>query len=328
MVTSDPLRLIFAGTPDFAATHLRALLAGPHQVIAVYTQPDRPAGRGKKLHASPVKEVALSAGIPVLQPATLRNAEAQAELAALAADVMVVVAYGLILPQAVLDAPRLGCINVHASLLPRWRGAAPIQRAIEAGDRETGITIMQMDAGLDTGAMLAETRLAIAPGTSAALLHDQLAELGPPMLLQVLDALPAYREAATTQNDTGATYAHKIDKSEGALDWNRTAAELARAVAAFNPFPVCYGTLAGERVRIWAADAENPAAAGTVNPGTILSADRDGILVACGEGALCIRQLQLPGGKALPPAELLNARSALFVPGSRFEPVASPEASS
>jgi len=328
-VANDPLRLIFAGTPDFAATHLQALLASRHELVAIYTQPDRPAGRGKKLHASPVKELALAAGVPVLQPASLRNAEAQAELAALAADVMVVVAYGLILPQAVLDAPRLGCINVHASLLPRWRGAAPIQRAIEAGDRETGITIMQMDAGLDTGAMLAEARLAIAPGTSAALLQDQLAELGPTLLLQVLDQLPAYREEATAQNDAGATYAHKIDKSEGALDWNRAAAELARAVAAFNPFPVCYGILAGERVRIWAADAENPAAAAaTVSPGTILSADRDGILVACGEGALRIRQLQLPGGKALPTAELLNARSALFVPGTRFEPIASPEASS
>jgi methionyl-tRNA formyltransferase len=329
VVANDPLRLIFAGTPDFAATHLRALLAGPHQVIGVYTQPDRPAGRGKKLHASPVKEVAVSAGIPLLQPVTLRNAEAQAELAALGADVMVVVAYGLILPQAVLDAPRLGCINVHASLLPRWRGAAPIQRAIEAGDSETGITIMQMDAGLDTGAMLARASLPLAPGTSASMLHDQLAELGPPLLLQVLNNLPACLEAAAAQPDAGATYAHKIDKAEAALDWTRSAAELAKAVAAFNPFPVCYSTLAGERVRIWAAEAENPAAAtGAVSPGTILRADHDGILVACGEGALRILQLQLPGGKALPTAELLNARSALFVPGTRFGPAAAAEARS
>ncbi|MDO8860074.1 methionyl-tRNA formyltransferase [Haliea sp. E1-2-M8] len=317
----DPLRLVFAGTPDFAASHLRALLTSRHEIIAAYTQPDRPAGRGKKLHASPVKELALGAGIPVLQPARLRDAEAQAELAALRADAMVVVAYGLILPQPVLDAPRLGCINVHASLLPRWRGAAPIQRAIEAGDSATGITIMQMDAGLDTGAMLARESLPITPGTSAGTLHDQLAELGPPLLLRVLDSLPAYLEAATPQDDAGATYAHKIDKSEAALDWNRGAAELARAVAAFNPFPVCYGMLAGERVRIWQASAESPtAAAGRAGPGTVISADRDGILVACGEGALRIRQLQLPGGRALPATDILNARGALFAPGSRFEP--------
>lgn len=326
MVANEPLRLIFAGTPDFAATHLQALLASRHQVLAAYTQPDRPAGRGKKLHASPVKEVALAAAVPVLQPASLRTAAVQAELAAWAADVMVVVAYGLILPQAVLDAPRLGCLNVHASLLPRWRGAAPIQRAIEAGDNETGITIMQMDAGLDTGAMLAEARLRIAPGTSAAMLHDQLAAIGPPLLLQVLDNLPACREAARAQDEAGATYAHKIDKSEAALDWSRSAAELARAVAAFNPFPICYGILGGERVRIWEASAEIPAApAASASPGTILGADRDGIRVACGEGVLLIRQLQLPGGRALPAAELLHARSALFVPGSCFEPTAPQE---
>ena len=329
MVASDSLRLIFAGTPAFAATHLQALLASRHEVVAVYTQPDRPAGRGKKLHASPVKALALSAGIQVLQPATLRSAEAQAELAALGADAMVVVAYGLILPKAVLDAPRLGCINVHASLLPRWRGAAPIQRAIEAGDSETGITIMRMDAGLDTGPMLAKASLPLAPGTSAGMLHDRLAELGPPLLLQVLANLPTYLETATAQTDAGVTYAHKIDKAEAALDWSRSAVELARAVAAFNPFPVCYGILDGERVRIWAADAELSAtAAGGVPTGTVLSADRDGILVACGEGALRILQLQLSGGKALPAGELLNARSALFKPGNRFQPAAAAEADS
>jgi len=328
VVASDSLRLIFAGTPDFAAIHLQALLAGGHEIIAAYTQPDRPAGRGKKLHASPVKDVAINAGIPVLQPATLRNAEAQAELAALGADVMVVVAYGLILPQPVLDAPRLGCINVHASLLPRWRGAAPIQRAIEAGDSETGITIMRMDAGLDTGPMLAKASLSLPPGTSAGVLHDRLAELGPPLLLQVLADLPTYIETATAQTDAGVTYAHKIDKSEAALDWSRGAVELARAVAAFNPFPVCYGILDGDRVRIWAADAEGPATAGAAPPGTVLSADRDGILVACGEGALRILQLQLPGGKALPAGELLNARSALFVPGNHFQPASAPETDS
>lgn len=321
MVANDPLRLVFAGTPDFAATHLQALLTSRHEIVAAYTQPDRPAGRGKKLHASPVKELALAAGIPVLQPASLRGTEARAELAALRADVMVVVAYGLILPQAVLDTPRLGCINVHASLLPRWRGAAPIQRAIEAGDSASGITIMQMDAGLDTGAMLARESLPIAAGTSAGMLHDQLAAIGPPLLLQVLDSLPAYRRAALPQEDAGATYARKIDKSEAALDWSRDAAELARTVAAFNPFPICYGLLAGERVRIWEASAESlPDATDSAAPGTVLSADRDGILVSCGEGALRVRRLQLPGGRALPAADILNARGALFVPGCRFEP--------
>ncbi|MEQ9465752.1 MAG: methionyl-tRNA formyltransferase [Haliea sp.] len=326
-MASDPLRLIFAGTPEFAATHLRALLTSHHRVVAAYTQPDRPAGRGKKLQASPVKEVAAAAGIPVFQPASLRHAEAQAELAALGADVMVVVAYGLILPQPVLDAPRLGCINVHASLLPRWRGAAPIQRAIEAGDPATGITIMQMDAGLDTGAMLARESLRIAPGTSAGMLHDQLADIGPPLLLQVLDDLPAYRISATAQDEAGASYARKIEKSEAALDWQREAPELARAVAAFNPFPVCFGILGGERVRVLEAHAETVEAGNRASPGTVLSADREGILVACGEGALRIRQLQLAGARALPVADVLNARDALFAPGSRFAPVAAPESS-
>ncbi len=321
-MTSEPLRLIFAGTPEFAAIHLRALLSSPHELVAVYTQPDRPAGRGKKLQASPVKEVAAAADIPVLQPPSLRSAEAQAELAALDVDVMVVVAYGLILPQPVLDAPRLGCINVHASLLPRWRGAAPIQRAIEAGDTATGITIMQMDAGLDTGAMLARQSLQIAAGTSAGMLHDQLAEIGPPLLLQVLDDLPAHRRAATPQDETGATYARKIEKSEAALDWSRDAHELARAVAAFNPFPVCFGILGGERVRIMEASAEPVDPGNRASPGVVLSADREGILVACGEGALRIRQLQLAGARALPATDILNARGALFAPGSRFEPVA------
>ncbi len=321
-MASDPLRLIFAGTPDFAATHLRALLNTRHRVVAVYTQPDRPAGRGKRLQASPVKEVAAAVGIPVLQPPSLRNAEAQAELAALGIDVMVVVAYGLILPQPVLDAPQLGCINVHASLLPRWRGAAPIQRAIEAGDTATGITIMQMDAGLDTGDMLARESLQIAPGTSSGRLHDELAEIGPALLLRVLDDLPAYREAATPQDDAGATYARKIDKSEAALDWRCGAAELARAVAAFNPFPVCFGILGGERVRILEASAERAPAGSRADPGAIISADRDGIVVACGEGALRIRQLQLAGARALPVTDILNARGALFAPGSRFEHIA------
>ncbi|MFU8765250.1 MAG: methionyl-tRNA formyltransferase, partial [Haliea sp.] len=278
---------------------------------------------------SPVQQEAERRGIEVAVPESLRDARVQEDFAALNLDAAVVVAFGQILPRAILDAPRLGCLNVHASLLPRWRGAAPIQRAILAGDADTGVTIMQMDEGLDTGAMLAEARLPLVPGTSAGVLHDRLAELGPPLLLHVLDNLPAFLATATAQNETGATYARKIDKSEAALDWTRGAAELARTIAAFNPFPVCYGVLAGERVRIWAAKADDLATtAGAASPGTILTADRDGILVACGEGALRIQQLQLPGGKALPAGELLNARSALFVPGNRFAPAAAADASS
>ncbi|MGL4564197.1 MAG: methionyl-tRNA formyltransferase, partial [Halioglobus sp.] len=227
-VKGTPLRIIFAGTPEFAAMHLRALIDSEHLLIAAYTQPDRPAGRGRMLHASPVKQLAGRAGIPVFQPASLRDPTAQKALAELGADVLVVVAYGLILPQAVLDAPRFGCLNVHASLLPRWRGAAPIQRAIEAGDAMTGITIMQMDAGLDTGAMLATTPCGIDPGTNAGTLHDELARIGPPLLLQVLADLPAYQRGAQAQNDELATYAGKILKSEAEVDWRRDAARLDR----------------------------------------------------------------------------------------------------
>ena len=312
-----PLRIIFAGTPDFAAIHLAALIDSKHQLIAVYSQPDRPAGRGKKLQASPVKRIAEAAGLPVYQPVSLRNRDQQVCLAGLEADVLVVVAYGLILPQAVLDAPRLGCLNVHASLLPRWRGAAPIQRAIEAGDTATGITIMQMDAGLDTGAMLASASCAIRPHTTAASLHDELARTGPPLLLDVLGDLAACQAGAQAQNDDLATYAGKILKPEAEIDWRRDAPALDRAVRAFNPFPVCFTVLAGERVKIWQARpmADN---AGLGAPGTIVRADRDGILVNCGSGQLLLEQLQLPGGKPLTAEQILNARGRLFAPGNRF----------
>lgn len=316
-VTGAPLRLVFAGTPEFAALHLNALIESEHQLIAVYTQPDRPAGRGKKLQASPVKQLAEAAGIPVRQPVSLRDAQARQELASLNADVMVVVAYGLILPQAVLDAPRLGCLNVHASLLPRWRGAAPIQRAIAAGDTETGITIMQMDAGLDTGDMLASSRCAITGATTAASLHDELASLGAPLLLRVLRDLPAHQAAANPQDDALACYAGKILKSEGDIDWTRHAQTLDRLIRAFNPFPVCFTTLDGERVKIWQAEPGGNAPLAEP-PGTILSAGRDGILVNCGVGQLNLRQLQLAGGKILSVEQLLNARAELFAPGKRF----------
>ncbi len=321
-MAANSLRLIFAGTPDFAAHHLDALLDSPHEVVAVYTQPDRPAGRGKKLQASPVKQRALAAQLPVLQPPTLRDEQAQAELAAFNADVMIVVAYGLLLPQPVLDAPRLGCLNVHASLLPRWRGAAPIQRAIEAGDSDTGVTIMQMDAGLDTGAMLATARCTITADTTAASLHDTLAGLGAPCLLQVLADLPAHQQQAQPQNDTDATYAAKIQKEEARIDWQQESIVLARQIRAFNPFPVSFSELGGQRVKIWAADvsAENGQ---SQPPGTILSSDKQGIVVQCGEGSLRLQMLQLPGGKALAAADILNARGELFTAGAEFDAAAS-----
>jgi methionyl-tRNA formyltransferase len=310
------VKLLFAGTPEFARVHLDALLAAPeHEVLAVLTQPDRPAGRGKRLTASPVKESASAAGVPVLQPPTLRDAAVQATLAGYGADVLVVVAYGLILPAAVLAIPAHGCLNVHASLLPRWRGAAPIQRAIEAGDTQSGVTIMQMDAGLDTGAMLATATCLIDESTTAADLHDRLAALGPPLLLSVLADLPARQAAAQRQDDAGASYAAKIDKAEAALDWSLPAARLARRIRAFNPFPVCFTTLGGERVKVWhAVTAAGPAGA----PGTILASDDRGLLVACGEGCLRLLELQFPGGRRLPVAELLRARADRLAPGARF----------
>jgi methionyl-tRNA formyltransferase len=312
-----PLRLLFAGTPEFSAFYLNALLDSKHRLIAVYTQPDRPAGRGKKLQSSPVKQLAEQAGIRVYQPPSLRDPEQQTTLGQHEADVLVVVAYGLILPQAVLDAPRLGCLNVHASLLPRWRGAAPIQRAIEAGDQVTGVTIMQMDAGLDTGAMLATAECAIGGQTTAAALHDQLAELGAPLLLTVLDKLQEYQRNGVRQNDARSSYAGKISKAEAEIDWRRDAVELDRAIRAFNPFPVCYSFLGGERIKLWQA---MPAATITAPeaPGTLLRADREGILVSCGRGLLLVQQLQLPGGRVLTAEQLLNANSALFAPGNQF----------
>ena len=227
---TEPLRIVFAGTPEFAAEHLKALLASPYDIVAVYTQPDRPAGRGQKLMPSPVKQLALEHNIPVLQPPTLRNAEAQAELAALKPDLLVVVAYGLILPQGVLDIPRLGCINSHASLLPRWRGAAPIQRAVEAGDSESGVTVMRMEAGLDTGPMLLKVTTPITAADTGGSLHDRLAELGPPAVIQAIAGLAAGTLEGEVQDDSLATYAHKLNKDEARIDWSRPAVELERLV--------------------------------------------------------------------------------------------------
>ncbi|MDB6061926.1 MAG: fmt [Verrucomicrobiaceae bacterium] len=319
MTNSSPLRIIFAGTPAFAAAHLQALLDwNGGQVIAVYTQPDRPAGRGKQLAASPVKQLALANALPVLQPVSLRNADAQAQLKALGADIMVVVAYGLILPTPVLETPRLGCVNVHASILPRWRGAAPIQRAIEAGDAETGVTIMQMDAGLDTGAMLSIVRCAIDADETAATLHDKLAAIGTPALLATLQALNEQRANPQQQDDALNCYAAKISKDEAIIDWQQPAGVLDRRVRAFNPFPIAYGVLSGERVKFHRA-APGPMIS-DANPGSIVSAERDGIVVACGDNtSLRILELQWPGGKILSSAEALNGRGDLLKPGARFD---------
>lgn len=305
------MRLIFAGTPEFAAEHLQALLGSAHQVVAVYTQPDRPAGRGQKLMPSPVKQLAQQHGISVYQPASLRNAEAQAELAALTPDLMVVVAYGLILPQAVLDIPRLGCINSHASLLPRWRGAAPIQRAVEAGDSESGVTVMRMEAGLDTGPMLLKVSTPISADDTGGSLHDRLAQLGPPAVLKAIEGLAAGTLGGQVQNDALATYAHKLNREEARLDWSRPAAELECQIRALYPWPVCHTTLGQDAVKVLAARV----AQGIGAPGEILSANKEGLVIACGQGALCLTRLQLPGGKPLAFADLYNSRREVFSPG-------------
>ena len=304
------MRIVFAGTPEFSVPCLEACRASGAQVVAVYTQPDRPAGRGRKLAPSPVKQAALAAGLPVEQPESLKSAEAQATLAGYAPDLMVVVAYGLILPRRVLAIPRLGCWNVHASLLPRWRGAAPIQRAILAGDAESGVDLMRMEAGLDTGPVLLERRTPIGPDETGGTLHDRLSGLGAEVLAEGLRrTLAGEALAATPQPAEGATYAHKLDKAEAKLDFARPAIELERTVRAFDPWPVAEGVIAGENVRIWNARAVDPAHDAT--PGDVLVAGRDGIELACGEGALRVTVLQRPGGKRITAADYLNARPEL-----------------
>ena len=309
------MRIVFAGTPEFAAQHLQALLDAGREVIAVYTQPDRPAGRGQKLMPSPVKQLALQHNIPVHQPQTLRDPAAQAELASLQADLMVVVAYGLILPQAVLDMPRLGCINSHASLLPRWRGAAPIQRAIESGDAESGVTVMQMEAGLDTGPMLLKVRTPIAPDDTGGSLHDRLAALGSNAVVEAVSALEAGTLAGEIQDDSLATYAHKLNKDEARIDWTRPAVELERRVRAFHPWPICHSTLDGAAVKFHAAEPGT----GHGVPGQIIDADKNGLDVACGEGSLRLTRVQLAGGKPLAFSDLFNSRREQFATGKAFE---------
>ncbi|MEZ5619320.1 MAG: methionyl-tRNA formyltransferase [Rhodocyclaceae bacterium] len=296
------MRVVFAGTPEFAATALQAVLAAGHDVPLVLTQPDRPAGRGMAMQASAVKQLALNQGLPLHQPSSLKSGESRQPILDARADVMVVAAYGLILPQAALDIPRLGCVNIHASLLPRWRGAAPIQRAILAGDSETGVTIMRMEAGLDTGPMLLRESLAIAEGDTAATLHDKLAELGARLIVEALPRLERGELAGEIQPSDGVSYAPKLEKAEAALDWRRPAVELDRAVRAFNPFPGAFGQVDGQVIKVWRAERVS----GQGVPGIVLAAGADGIVVACGEGALCLTELQKSGGKRLAAADFLH----------------------
>lgn len=316
-----PLKIIFAGTPDFAAQHLHALLNSSHQVIAVYTQPDKPAGRGKKLQQSAVKQLALTHNIPVYQPKSLRKVEAQQELAALQADVMVVVAYGLILPKAVLDTPRLGCLNVHGSLLPRWRGAAPIQRSIWAGDLETGVTIMQMDEGLDTGAMLYKVSCPITPTDTSATLYQKLADIAPTALITVLDSLEKGTFPAEKQDEKLSTYAEKLSKEEAKLDWNLSAVELERCIRAFNPWPMSWFSLIDENGNTQTLKVYQATVLPAVDKpvGTLLQADKNGIQVVTANGVLNLLQLQPAGKKPMSAQELLNGRSAWFAVGKILE---------
>ena len=319
------MRVVFAGTPEFARAALERLHASGVAIALVLSQPDRPAGRGMKLQASPVKRFAVDHGIPVAQPRSLRldgkyphdAQEARAALEAARPDLMVVAAYGLILPQWVLQLPRLGCLNIHASLLPRWRGAAPIQRAIEAGDAETGITIMQMDAGLDTGDMLLVERLPIAADDTTASLHDKLAALGARLIVEAVELAACGGFDPVPQPEEGVTYAHKIDKAEATIDWTQPAQAIARRIRAFDPFPGASTLICGEPVKVWRCRIE-PAAAGA-QPGTVLAADGAGIGVACGSGALRLTELQRAGGRRLPVADFLRgfpvAAGASLQPG-------------
>ncbi len=307
------MKIVFAGTPEFALPALEVCAKAPHELHAVYTRPDRPAGRGRKLTASPVKRRALERGVPVYQPQGFKSSQAEVELRALAPDVMVVVAYGSLLPQALLDIPKHGCINVHASLLPRWRGAAPIARAILAGDAETGVTIMQMDAGLDTGPILLTRRCPLRADDTAATLHNRLAALGGEALAEALLQIESGTARATPQPAAGACYAQKLDKSEARLDWQRPAEELARRVRAFNPAPVAFTELEGVIVRIWQAVALPEAVASV--PGSIVRATAEGTDVATAAGLLRLTQLQWPGGRVLTAAEAANGHS---LAGQRF----------
>ena len=309
----SPLKLVYMGTADFAVPALRALVRSRHEVVAVYTQPARPAGRGMKARPSPIERAAKALDLPVLTPLTLKGEEARATLAGFEADLAVVAAYGLILPQAILDVPRLGCINLHGSRLPRWRGAAPIQRAILAGDRESGVTIIQMEAGLDTGPMLALETVSIGDKTTAQELHDQLAELAAEMAPPVVDRLAQGEVEATPQPDHGAVYADKIDKSEGRIDWRQPAIAIDRQIRALNPWPGCWTELGNQRLRVLEGSVDRGDGNGVAEPGVVLD---DRLTVACGDGAFRITMLQRAGGKPMASSDFLRGLSV--PPGTRL----------
>lgn len=313
---SQSLRIIFAGTPDFAARHLDALLSSEHEIVGVFTQPDRPAGRGKKLMPSPVKVLAQANDLPVFQPASLRPQNNQQLVATLKADVMVVVAYGLLLPKPVLDMPRLGCINVHGSLLPRWRGAAPIQRSLWAGDAETGITIMQMDVGLDTGDMLYKLSCPITAEDTSGSLYDKLAGLGPQGLLETLTQLANGNTQPEVQDEALVTYAEKLSKEEARIDWSLSAAQLERCIRAFNPWPMSWLEIDGQPVKVWRASVITDAS--SAEPGTIVASGKQGIQVATADGILNLESLQPAGKKAMSAQDLLNSRREWFITGNRL----------
>ncbi|GAD81132.1 methionyl-tRNA formyltransferase [Vibrio ezurae] len=313
---SKALKIVFAGTPDFAADHLAALLSSEHEVIAVYSTPDKPAGRGKKLTASPVKNLAVEHNIPVYQPENFKSDEAKQQLAELNADIMVVVAYGLLLPKPVLDTPKLGCINVHGSILPRWRGAAPIQRSIWAGDAETGVTIMQMDIGLDTGDMLHIATLPIEPEDTSAALYHKLAKLGPVALIDCLANIAQGTAVAVKQDDALSNYAKKLSKEEALLNWSKDAVALEREIRAFNPWPMSYFTVGDKNIKVWQARV-NPEAC-SEPAGTIISADKSGIQIATGNGRLLLEQIQVPGKKAMSVGDVLNSRADWFPIGTQL----------
>jgi len=300
------LRIVFAGTPDFAATHLEALLNASANVVAVYTQPDRPAGRGKKLQPSAVKKVALEHNIDVYQPLNFKDQADVDQLAALKPDLFIVVAYGLLLPQSVLDIPSLACINSHASLLPRWRGAAPIQRALEAGDAQTGVTVMQMELGLDTGPMLHKVETPIMPNDTGGSLHDRLAKLGSQAIVDVVAKYEKGPVLGEVQDDSLSTYAHKLTKQEALVDWRLDAQEVVQKIRAFNPVPMCYTLLGDNRIRILQAQVYPKAH--TAMPGTVLSVNEMGIIIACGNMAISLEQIQLPGKKPQSVADILNGK--------------------
>jgi len=321
-----PLNIIFAGTPDFAAQHLTALINSQHNVVAVYCPPDKPAGRGKKLTPCATKLLALENNLPVEQPVNFKEADTQQHLAQYNADVMVVVAYGLLLPEVILTTPRLGCINVHGSILPKWRGAAPIQRSLEAGDEKTGVTIMQMDRGLDTGDMILTAECTIEDSDTSASLYEKLAQLGPKALINTLELMSTNSHKALTQNNDTATYAHKLDKNDAEINWHLTALELDRKIRAYIPWPVAQFTLTENtqnkkqhRIKIWQASIKKIAVAKPV--GSIISVDKDGIVVATSQGAICLEILQLPNKKALPVKDILNGKADWFKVGTNLNNV-------